>query len=97
MRALMLTLLAALAIPTVAVAQSYPVTTTTTTTRDANGKIIAVEQTQSAPYSAARCARLRVDESMLIDQITRSGWKLEQDGARAQLMQVQEEITLRGC
>lgn len=92
----MLTLLACVAIPT-AVAHAYEVTTTTTTTRDANGKIIAVEQTQSAPYSASRCARLRVDESMLLDQINRTGWKLERDGAQAQLMQVQEEITLRGC
>lgn len=92
----MLTLLACMAIPTTAVAQGYTVTTTTTTTRNANGTV-TVEQTQSAPYSAGRCQRLRVDESMLLDQLRRTGWKLEQDGVRAQLTQVQEEITLRGC
>lgn len=92
----MLTLLACAAIPTT-VTHAYEVTTTTTTTRDASGRIIAVEQTQSAPYSAGRCQRLRVDESMLLDQLRRTGWKLEQDGVRAQLTQVQEEIMLRGC
>ncbi|MBB3010014.1 hypothetical protein [Cupriavidus alkaliphilus] len=79
------------------IASAYTVTTTTTTTRDAKGNIIAVETTQSAPYSAGRCQRLRVDENMLLDQLRRTGWKLEQDGVRAQLAQVQEEITLRGC
>ncbi|MCY0852703.1 hypothetical protein [Cupriavidus sp. D39] len=77
-------------------AQAYTVTTTTTTTKNADGTV-SVETTQSAPYSAGRCAQLMVDQNMLIDQLRRTGWKLEQDLARAQLAQVQEEIILRRC
>lgn len=34
---------------------------------------------------------------MLVDQLRRTGWKLEQDVARAQLLQVEEEMADRGC
>jgi hypothetical protein len=54
-------------------------------------------QPQSASYSAGRCQRLMLDQNMLLDQLRRTGWKLEQDAARAQLTQVQEEIIARGC
>ncbi|MGT2491268.1 hypothetical protein ACU4GD_14005 [Cupriavidus basilensis] len=77
-------------------AQAYTVTTTTTTTKNADGTV-NVETTQNARYSPARCQQLMVDQSMLIDQLRRTGWKLEQDLARARLAEVQEEILLRGC
>ncbi|MCA3182632.1 MULTISPECIES: hypothetical protein [unclassified Cupriavidus] len=85
-------------VSSIAFAYTVTTTTTTTTTRRSDGSAsVETTQTQSAPYSAGRCQRLRVDESMLLDQLRRTGWKLEQDGVRAELAQVQEEIVLRGC
>lgn len=90
-----------LVVPAIVVAQSYTTTTTTTTTtRQADGTVkVETTQTQSQglAYSQARCQRLRIDEGMLIDQVRRTGWKLEQAGASAELARVQEELINRGC
>ena len=85
-----------LLLATAPMAQAYTVTTTTTTTKNPDGSV-SVETTQSAPYSPGRCQQLMVDQNMLLDQLRRTGWKLEQDLVRAQLAQVQEEIILRRC
>lgn len=64
--------------------------------RQANSSAI-METTRATPYSPARCQRLQIDRSMLGDQLRRTGWKLEQDNVRAQLMQIEEEMAARGC
>ncbi|SPD67823.1 exported protein of unknown function (plasmid) [Cupriavidus taiwanensis] len=68
----------------------------TTVTRHSNNST-TIETTRAAPYSPARCQRLQVDRNMLGDQLRRTGWKLEQDNVRAQLMQIEEEMAARGC
>nr|EUJ15532.1 hypothetical protein RSP673_05110 [Ralstonia solanacearum P673] len=40
---------------------------------------------------------MTVDLNMLNDQLRRTGWKLEQDNVRAQIMAVQQEMSDRGC
>ncbi|SOY73027.1 hypothetical protein [Cupriavidus taiwanensis] len=64
--------------------------------RQATGTTMT-ETTRATPYSPARCQRLQVDRNMLGDQLRRTGWKLEQDNVRAQLMQIDEEMAARGC
>ncbi|MDB0564658.1 hypothetical protein AB6Q13_19045 [Ralstonia solanacearum] len=77
-------------------ANAYTVTTTTTTTTRSDGTV-TTQTSRTVPYDAARCARLTVDLSMLNDQLRRTGWKLEQDNVRAQIMTVQQEMSDRGC
>ncbi|MCL9850289.1 hypothetical protein RSP673_013420 [Ralstonia solanacearum P673] len=77
-------------------ANAYTVTTTTTTTTRSDGAV-TTQTARTVPYDAARCARLTVDLNMLNDQLRRTGWKLEQDNVRAQIMAVQQEMSDRGC
>lgn len=68
-----------------------------TPTTQRTNSATTVETTRTVQYSSARCQRLLVDRSMLGDQLRRTGWKLEQDNVRAQLMQIDEEMAARGC
>ncbi|MFJ4290339.1 hypothetical protein ACIP1U_11190 [Cupriavidus sp. NPDC089707] len=72
---------------------TYSAPTPTTHT----SRVATVDATRTVPSSPARCQRLQVDRNMLGDQLRRTGWKLEQDNVRAQLMQIEEEMAARGC